>query len=79
MKEIKRVCEVKQGKKYIVTFTETNELDVYRWLVDDLISKKMCGCRYIKRIVRTSNYDGTQNIVVYYDNNVRNTYTIKNH
>lgn len=78
MKDIKRVCEVKQGKKYIVSFVERDENEVYRWLASDLINKKLCECRYIKRIIRKSNYDGTQDIIVYYDNYVRNTYTVKN-
>ena len=78
MKKIQRICEVKQGNKYVVTFTETDENEVYRWLASDLINKKLCECRYIKRIVRNSNYDETQDIIVYYDNNVRNTYTVKN-
>lgn len=56
----------------------TNREDIYRSLADDLISKKICGCLYIKRITRRNNYDGTQTINVYYDNDVMREYIVAN-
>lgn len=78
MKEIKRVAEKKVNKKWVETFTCTDELEVYKALTSDLIAKKINACQYIKTIKRTPNYDGTQTITVTYDNDCRSIYTVKN-
>ena len=78
MKKIQEVIEVKNGKKYEVSNVITDEKEVYQRLAADLINKKLCSCSYIKSIRRYSNYDGTQTVIVTYDNNVRSTYTVKN-
>lgn len=77
MKEIKRICQVKDGKNYRTTYEETDEKEIYKNLSLDLINKKINQCRYIKSISRKSNYDGTQTITVNYDNNVRNIYIVR--
>ena len=77
MKEIRRVTEVKKGNKWEVTYIEVDELLIYKALTDDLIAKKINACKYIKSIKRMTNYDGTQNIIVNYDNGCRSTYTVK--
>lgn len=50
--------------------------EIYKRLSNDLIAKKICQCRYIKSIKRRNNYDGTCEITVTYNNNVRNIYTV---
>ena len=77
MREIKRVVEVKNGSKWEVSHTTTNELTIYKDLASAMISKKLHQCTYIKSIKDVCNYDGTRNITIYYDNGVRSTYTIE--
>ena len=50
----------------VVTYAETRPETVWESLSHELIAKKVNQCRYISRIVRRSNYDGTQTITVYY-------------
>ena len=78
MKEVKRVCYKKEGRDWKETFTDTDREAVYRWLAHDLEAKYICRCAYITRIKRQSNYDGTANITVWYDNEIKNVYTIEN-
>ena len=77
MKREMYVCEVLENGKYHVTFTETDPNCVHESLMKDLIAKKLHKCSYIRSIKDVPNYDGTRNIVVYYDNGFRNTYTVK--
>lgn len=76
--EIKKIIEIKEGKKWIISSTVTDPEDVYTSLSHDLIAKKINSCLYIKTIRRVPNYNGSQNIIVTYDNNVRATYTVAN-
>lgn len=76
MKGISRVVEVKEGKKYVESMRQTDPATVYEYLSKELIAKKINQCTYIRSIKRQNNYDGTQNITVTYDNNVRAIYTI---
>ena len=78
-REIKRVTESKKNGKYEVTYTLTDVTEVYKSLAQALIAKKINNCSYIKSIKRVNNYDGTQNITITYDNNVRNIYTVEQH
>lgn len=78
MKEIKKVVEVKNGKKWEVSTVITDTTAVYESLSCDLINKKLNNCNYIKTIKRTPNYDGTQSITVNYNNDTRAVYTVKN-
>lgn len=81
MKETKMTifCIDCQGKGKWSAIHETSDQEqVYYSLAQDLIAKKICGCTYIKKIVRYSNYDGTQTIKVYFDNYVMRHYVVKN-
>ena len=76
-KEIRRVCEVKEGNKWVVTYVDPDEVSVYKWLAHDLTAKKLHKCTYITRITDRNNFDGTRDIVVSYDNGCRNTFTVE--
>ena len=76
---ISRTCEEKINGKYIETFRTTNEQDVYKDLALALISKKINGCTWVKSIKRIQRYDGTQKIVVTYDNGCRDIYIVADH
>lgn len=78
MKEINLVMEIKNGKKWTQSMVITDETLVYKYLTNDLISKKLNGCTYIKTIKRVPNYDGTQTITVTFNNDTRSVYTVKN-
>jgi hypothetical protein len=71
--------EVKKGKTYEATYTNDNAAEVYERLAQDLISKKLNECRWIKSIKRVQLYNGFVKIIVTYDNDCRNTYTIASH
>lgn len=76
MREIKLTVFVKEGKTYEMSRYTLDREAIYNALANDLINKKLLGCSYIKRITRTPNYDGTQIIKVYYDNNVMCEYCV---
>ena len=78
MREIKREFQIRSGNKWGTTFETTDPAEVYEFLTSDLIAKKLNACTYIRSIKRTNNYDGTQTIVVTYENVTRNVYTIPN-
>lgn len=76
------IC-VKNGKEWkidhcLIGSSDQVKADIYYSLSQDLINKKVCNCSYITKIVRYSNYDGTQTIKVYYDNNVMRVYVVDN-
>lgn len=73
----KRIMEVKNGNKWIVTTETTNEIEIYKSLTLDLVSKKLNGCTWIKSIKKTSHFDGTMTITVTYDNNSRSIYNVE--
>lgn len=75
---IKRIAQKKTGKTWVDTYIDNDATSVYKSLSHDLIAKKINACTYIKSIKRTQNYDGTNTIIVLYDNNVRSVYTIDN-
>lgn len=77
MKQIQRVAEKKNGRKWEQTFVTTDEKEVYESLAHDLIAKKLHNASWITRISDRSNYDGTWNITVTYDNGCRSIYTVK--
>ena len=66
--EIKRVFEVKQNGKWVEEFTNTDPGEVYKWLTDSLIAKKLNACQYIRTIKRENLYNGFQKITVTYSN-----------
>lgn len=79
MRNIERVAQKKVGNKWETTHIMTDQFEIYRALSNDLIAKKLNGCSYIRSIKRTPNYDGTQTIVVLYNNGVKATYTVTDH
>lgn len=76
MKEFRRI-EVKQGKKWIESYTTNDTNEINRSLAHDMIAKKLHSCTYIKSIKDRCNYDGTRTITVTYDNDCRSIYCIE--
>ena len=76
--ETKRVFEVKEGRVWRESFVTTDPVEVYKFLAEELIAKKINACSYIRSIKRTNLYNGYQKIVISYDNGGRAVYTIKN-
>lgn len=67
-----RTIEVKNGKKWDVSFIETE--NVHSNLSTDLIAKKIDGCTWIKSIRNTYHGNGTRTILVDYGNGTRARY-----
>ena len=76
---INYVVEVKNNGKYEISNTCNDVTEVYKSLANDMISKKLNQCTYIKSIKRTPLYNGFDRITVTYDNQVRRIYTIESH
>ena len=79
MKEIQKIVEIKNGGKWEVSHICKDEKEIYKDLSNALISKKLHQCSYIRSIKDKCNYDGTRNITILYSNNVKATYTVKDH
>lgn len=78
MEKVKLVFEEKRGSEYVPTW-ETDDVNrVYEGLTHELISKKICGCTYIKSITRKQLYNGFIRVTVAYGNG-RRVYTINEH
>ncbi len=77
MGKAKRECQIKENGKYKTSRIDTDENEVNKSLLHDLIAKKFNGCTYITRIVKRNNYDGTITVTVTYDNGARNIYTVE--
>lgn len=75
---IQMTNEVKRDGKWVVAYWTDDESIIYPRLSGALIAKKINACRYINRIQRRNNYDGTQDIVVYYDSGMRTTFVVPN-
>ena len=71
------IVEVKNGKNYEITNTCNDVTEVYKSLANDMISKKLNQCTYIRSIKRIPLYNGFDKITVSYDNDVRRIYTIE--
>lgn len=71
--------ERREGRNYRETYRNENPGEVYERLAQELISKKLCGCSWIKSISRVNRYDGTAKITVRYDTGDRGTYIVANH
>ena len=78
--ETTRTFEVKQGREWVVQFTNTDPVEVFKWLTDELISKKLNQCSYIRSIKRENLYNGYQRITVTYsaEHGGRSVYVIPN-
>lgn len=77
MRQIQRLVEKKVNGKWYETFRETDESKIWESLAKDLIAKKLHKASWVKSVRDASNYDGTRNITVTYDNDVRSIYTVK--
>lgn len=77
-REIKMTVYVKENKKYVASRYCVDKEAVYSALASDLINKKILKASYISRIIRFSNYDGTQTVKVFYDNGVMCEYVVEN-
>lgn len=71
-------CEimVKAGNKYNTSAIWRDSDLVYKELCHDMWAKHIAKAAYIKRISDKSNYDGTREITVLYDNGVKRIYTV---
>lgn len=69
---------IKKGNNYEQTHQTTDTVEIYKGLNHILISKKICGCSWVKSIKRVNLYDGNQKITVYTDNGCKYEYIIKN-
>lgn len=77
MREMQRLVEQKVNNAWVETFRETDENKIWESLAKDLIAKKLHKATWIRSVRDSSNYDGTRDITVYYDNGVRSIYTVK--
>lgn len=75
--DISLTIYTKNGNKWEVSSTDTNPERIYKDLADDLIRKKLFGATSIKSIKHRNNYNGTREITVYYDNNVKRVYIVE--
>lgn len=77
MREIKRIIYNRDNNKWRKVMTVTNKEDIYKSLATDIIAKKIHKCLWVKSIRDVSNYDGTRNISVYYNNSCKAVYTVE--
>ena len=68
--------ERKNGRRYIEEWRCEDALQVYSDLAQELISKKINNCTWIRSIQRRNLYNGYQQITVNY-NYGRRIYTVK--
>lgn len=76
-REIKFVTEIKEHNKWKETYTEIDKAIIYKELADDLIRAKITHGTCVRKIKRSPNYDGTNTIVIWYDNDLKRTYTVE--
>ena len=72
------IYEAKEGRKYVETWRTEDPARVYKDLAQEMISKKINDCKYIRSIKRTTLYNGFQRITVTYDHGGRRIYTVEN-
>ena len=73
------IFERKTGRNYEETYRSEDKTQVYEDLAHEMISKKLCGCSYIRSITRKQLYNGFVKITVTYDNGDRRIYHINDH
>lgn len=78
MKDVKRVTYIKRGGEWTDAYIDDDPIDVYKDLISCFESKFLLGSKSIGRITRNNNFDGTENITVYYKNDVKYVFTIEN-
>lgn len=64
--EITRTFEVKKGREWEAQLVETDPTEVYKFLTEELIAKKLNCCSYIRSIKRENLYNGSQRITITY-------------
>ena len=74
--KVRATTYTKDGKSWKECHETTNPETVYKKLLDDMISKKLNACLYIRKIERVNLYNGFNRITVYYDNGVKTDYII---
>lgn len=68
--------EVKDGREYRETFRDTDPLEIYKSLAEDLTRKYVLGAaRYT--VTKKSNSDGTKRIKIAYGDGSRRVYVVK--
>lgn len=65
-KTCRRTYEVKEGRNWIECFSTEDPAEVYKFLAEELIAKKINACTYIRSIKRQNLYNGHQRITVTY-------------
>ena len=74
---IMKTVQIKQGKKWIESYTDTNAKNVFESFTGDLVAKKIDHADFVKSIRKTQNlYNGFYKYVVTYSNGVRAVYII---
>ena len=68
---------IKENNKYIETYSTTDPETIYRRLTEELISKKINCCKWIRSIKRVCLYNGFQKITVLQNNGCKSEYIIK--
>lgn len=74
--QVRATTYTKEGKSWKECHETTNPEAVYKKLLDDMISKKLNACTYIRKIEKVNLYNGFNRITVYYDNGVKTDYII---
>lgn len=78
MKTMRIAYKKDSNNKWIVTFAENNETNIYKSLSADIVAKKINNCQYIKSIKRVQRYTHVE-ITVLYDNNTKSVYYLPAH
>ena len=74
---IMKTIQIKQGKKWIESYTDTNAQNVFESFIGDLVAKKFDHADFVKSIRRAQVlYNGFYKYVVTYSNGVRAIYII---
>lgn len=73
-----RKAQKRDGNRWIDTYLDTDNVNVWRALSSDMVQKKINKCTYIMSIKRKQCYTHTE-ICVTYDNNNRSIYYLPAH
>lgn len=71
-----RSAQRKINGKWIKTYHDSTN-DVFVSLAHELHARYIMKVTYITRVTDRNNYDGTRTIIIYYNNDFRNVYTIR--
>ena len=72
-----RTAYIKNGKTWTATYIETDTAAIYKSLNKDLRNRFIHRAAYVTRVTDYCNHDGTRTITVYYNNNVKSVYIVK--